>query len=220
MRNVTRALFGALAMSVSPLISASSIWINEFHYDNAGSDEGEFVELAGPVDADLTGWSLALYNGSNGAKYRSIGLAGVFADADGSGYGFLSIGAPGLQNGPDALALLDDDHAVHQFIAYENTVTAADGPAAGWISEDIGVAETAATPLGASLGLVGSGQRYEDFRWAVLGVSSPGLVNAGQSVSSVPLPGALPLFASAGLGLVALARRRTGRRANLRAVVE
>ena len=44
---------------------AAEVFVNELHYDNAGTDTGEFVELAGPAGTDLTGWSLVLYNGSS-----------------------------------------------------------------------------------------------------------------------------------------------------------
>ncbi|MBA3309516.1 MAG: hypothetical protein H0U28_05570, partial [Nocardioidaceae bacterium] len=47
---------------------ATEIFVNELHYDNAGTDAGEFIEIAGPAGADLTGWSLALYNGTTPAS--------------------------------------------------------------------------------------------------------------------------------------------------------
>ena len=85
----------------------TAIFINEFHYDNAGADEGEFVEIAGPAGTDLTGWSVVLYNGNNGAMYGTLPLSGVLADL-GQGYGTLVVPAPGIQNGsPDAIALVD-----------------------------------------------------------------------------------------------------------------
>jgi|GEM_PF-2561860 len=37
---------------------AMPIFINEFHYDNAGADVGEAVELAGLVGTNLQGWRL------------------------------------------------------------------------------------------------------------------------------------------------------------------
>ena len=43
--------------------------ISEIHYDNAGADTGEAVEVTGPAGVDLAGWSLVLYNGSGGAVY-------------------------------------------------------------------------------------------------------------------------------------------------------
>ena len=43
---------------------ASNVFINEIHYDNAGTDSGEFVEIAGLAGTDVTGWSIVLYNGN------------------------------------------------------------------------------------------------------------------------------------------------------------
>ena len=40
---------------------ASNVFINEIHYDNAGTDSGEFVEIAGLAGTDVTGWTVVLY---------------------------------------------------------------------------------------------------------------------------------------------------------------
>lgn len=48
---------------------AQEVFINEFHYDNTGTDAGEFVEIAGPAGTDLSGWYIVLYNGANGSSY-------------------------------------------------------------------------------------------------------------------------------------------------------
>jgi len=57
--------------------AATSIFINEIHYDNTGTDAGEAIEVAGPAGTDLTGWSIVLYNGSGGASYDTDALSGV-----------------------------------------------------------------------------------------------------------------------------------------------
>ena len=36
----------------------ATVFINELHYDNGGTDAGEAVEIAGPAGTDLTGWSV------------------------------------------------------------------------------------------------------------------------------------------------------------------
>ena len=51
-------------------------FFNEIHYDNDGSDIGEALEIAGPVDIDLDSWRIILYNGSNGEFYKEIPLSG------------------------------------------------------------------------------------------------------------------------------------------------
>ena len=117
-----------------------AIWINEFHYDNAGPDENELIEVAGIAGTDLEGAQLVLYNGSNGEPYRSIDLAGEIADL-GNGLGVLVFDAAGIQNGPDAIALIGSDGTLIEFLSYEGAFTATDGPAAGTTSVDIGVFE-------------------------------------------------------------------------------
>ncbi|MCA8932458.1 MAG: hypothetical protein KDA49_08305, partial [Rhodospirillaceae bacterium] len=67
----------------------STTFINEFHYDNASTDAGEFVEIAGFAGTSLVGWSLAFYNGNGGTVYGTLDLFGTFAD-DEDGYGFLT----------------------------------------------------------------------------------------------------------------------------------
>ena len=48
----------------------ATVFISEIHYDNVGADAGEAVEVFGPAGTDLTGWSIVLYNGANGACVR------------------------------------------------------------------------------------------------------------------------------------------------------
>ena len=79
-------------------LAQTTVFINEIHYDNAGADQNEGVEIAGPAGTDLTGWSIALNNGSSGAVYKTINLAGVIPD-QGSGFGTLAFFQSGIQNG-------------------------------------------------------------------------------------------------------------------------
>ena len=51
----------------------------------------------------------------------------------------------------DGFALVDGTNAVVEFLSYEGSFTAADGPAAGMTSTDIGVFESSSTPVGHSL---------------------------------------------------------------------
>ena len=71
--------------------TAAPVFINELHYDNAGTDAGEAVEIAGPSGTDLTGWSVVLYNGTGGGVYDTDALSGALADqAGGIGTSVLS----------------------------------------------------------------------------------------------------------------------------------
>ena len=177
---------GQTIVSAEPVV-----FINEFHYDNANSDVGEFIEVAGTAGLDLTGYALVLYNGSNGLVYNTIALDGAIIDDEGTGFGALAFDLPanGLQNGaPDGIALVGPDGTVLQFLSYEGTMTANDGPAAGMLSTDIGVAESGTTPIGESLQLTGTGNEAIDFTWTGPLGESRGTLNAGQSFGDAPPP--------------------------------
>lgn len=183
--------------------SHASLFINEFHYDNSGVDANEGIEITGIAGTDLTGYSLLLYNGSNGSVYDNIALEGVIEN-QGQNYGALFF-ATGLQNGPDGIALTDPDGNVLQFISYEGAFAATEGAAVGQFSVDIGLFEAPDTAPGMSLQL--TGPHPDKFEW-VVGLASSGLLNTGQGFGSpVPIPAALPLLASS-LALVGLFCRR------------
>ncbi len=172
-----------LAALCAPAVFAADVFINEIHYDNAGGDVNEGVEIAGPAGTDLTGMSLVLYNGSSSQlkPYGSEDLTGSIPNQQ-DGYGTLSFVISGIQNGaPDGFALVDSNGNVIQFISYEGSFTAGDGPAAGMTSTDIGVEEGGSTQIGESLQLVGNGSNSDDFTWQAPSVSSFGDVNAGQT---------------------------------------
>ncbi|TDF34938.1 endonuclease I [Alteromonadaceae bacterium M269] len=161
--------------------NSTEVWINELHYDNNGSDTGEFVEVAGTAGTNLSGWKLLAYNGNGGRVYKTTNLSGTISNQQ-NGFGTRSFNISGLQNGaPDGIALIDDNGSVVQFISYEGTFTATDGDANGVTSTDIGVSETSSTPVGYSLQLTGSGNRYSDFSWQSASNDSPGSRNNGQT---------------------------------------
>ena len=147
--------------------NAQSVFVNELHYDNAGTDVGEAIEIAGPAATDLGAWSIVLYNGNGGAPYNTTVLSGTLADQQG-GFGTLVVNYPtnGIQNGsPDGIALVNAGGTVVQFLSYEGTFTAVGGPADGMTSSDIGVSEASSTPVGTSLQLAGTGADATDFGW-------------------------------------------------------
>ncbi len=132
---------------------------------------------------------MVAYNGSGGAAYSTTNLSGTILDQD-NGYGTLSFSYPvnGLQNGsPDGIALVDDTNAVVQFLSYEGSFTATDGPANGMTSTDIGVSELGSEPVGQSLQMTGGpGMSDSDFTWASAGTATFGAVNTGQSFGTPP----------------------------------
>jgi hypothetical protein len=168
-----------------------TVFINEIHYDNTGTDTGEAVEIAGPAGTDLSGWRLVRYNGATptaAVVYTSPAAvetlpSGTVIPATCGGFGVVVISYPtdGLQNGSaDAIALVDGAGTVVQFLSYEGVVTAANGPAMGSTSTDIGVSETSSTLVGASLQLQGSGSVSSDFAWSGPAASTFGACNTGQ----------------------------------------
>ena len=158
----------------------AALWINELHYDNQGADTGEGVELAGTAGGNLSGYALYFYR-DDGTVYAQHELNGTLPD-QASGFGTRWIPHEGIQNGPgDGLALIDPDGVVVQFLSYEGTFTAIEGPAEGQESTDLAVIETSHTPPGYSLSLTGEGYAYEHFRWNVPAPASPGVPNPGQT---------------------------------------
>ena len=209
----------ALCLAFSSQFSlAMPQFINEFHYDNAGPDVEEYVEVAGLAGSDLSGWRLDFYNGTNGQIYSSWSLSGIIAD-EGQGWGALSFSGGGLQNGTkDGIALVDSIGTLIQFISYEGVLTGTEGAAAGVTSEDVGIQETTSTPAGLSLQLSGSGTGWQDFSWTS-DSSSFGQLNLGQNfavpaqpttvVKAVSEPSQLALFL---LGCIGLMSKRLARR--------
>lgn len=169
----------------------AEVFINEIHYDNASGDVGEAIEIAGRAGTDLSGWQLVFYNGNGGVVYGTLDLSGVIPDQD-DGYGTIGFSRSGLQNGsPDGLALVDPSGNVVQFLSYEGTMTATEGPAAGLTSDDIGVEEDGGTPAGFSLQLTGTGFIYDDFTWVSPREDNFGLVNTGQDFAPGPAAGTI-----------------------------
>jgi hypothetical protein len=70
------------------------VFINEFHYDNAGADVNEGVAVAGPAGTDLTGWKVMFYNGYGGVVYDSVVLSGTIPGQQ-NGFGTAWSVAPG-----------------------------------------------------------------------------------------------------------------------------
>ena len=160
-----------VTVTVADVAEVAPVRINEFHYDNTGGDVGEFIEIAGDVGTDLSGYSLVLYNGSNGTVYNTFNLSGILA-----GDGILALDTVGLQNGaPDGIALVGPDGTVIEFLSYEGTLTATDGPAIGQTSVDVLASESSSTPVGDSL------QLQDDGTW-VAGQNTRGLANDADPV--------------------------------------
>jgi uncharacterized protein len=190
-----------------PSLFGQTVFINEFHYDNAGIDTNERIEIAGPAGTDVTGWRIVRYNGnvpSAGVVYTSSAanpagsdtLSGSIPNTTGTGFGFITVSylTDGLQNGAnDGFALVRADNTVVQFLCYEGVMTATgpaspSNPAGGLTCTDIGQQEPGTTPVGHSLQLSGTGSVYSDFTWQAPAASTFGAANTGQTFTASGTP--------------------------------
>ena len=124
-----------------PAGPAASLWISELHYDNAGEDQGEGVEVSGPPGAALDGWTIELVNGNGGAVYATLPLSGRVPSTG-------AVWTPAVvQNGsPDGVALVGPDGVAREFLSYEGTISGTEGAVRGLTSADIGAAQAPDTP--------------------------------------------------------------------------
>ena len=130
---------GDVATAVAP----PTVYFSEIHYDNVGADADERIEITGPAGTDLSGWQVVLYNGNGGVTYNTQTLSGTIpATCGANGVVVLTYPADGIQNGsPDGMALVNGGGQVVEFLSYEGTFAATNGPALGMTAVDIGVLE-------------------------------------------------------------------------------
>lgn len=181
---------------------SQNAWINEIHYDNVGTDVNEFIEVVieNAGSYTLSNFSIVLYNGNGGLSYSTITLDQYTVGATSSNftlywYNYTANGGS-IQNGgtggsqPDGVALVYNGSVITgQFLSYEGTFMAADGPANGMTSVDIGVMEdNPVPPVGQSLQLSGSGTSYGSFAWQSPAAETPGQLNNDQTFGGAPLP--------------------------------
>jgi hypothetical protein len=172
----------------------ADVFVNEIHYDNAGADEGEFVEVVvGPgFTGELGDVSIQFYNGSNGMEDGGGHSLDTFelGETSSSGHRIFSKSISSIQNGsPDGFALIVNG-VVARFLSYEGSFTAVEGFAAGMTSVDMEVSQSTTEPAGMNaLGLVGTGGGEGDFVWQKIAAAhSPGASNSGQDFTLPGLP--------------------------------
>ncbi|MCZ2861208.1 ExeM/NucH family extracellular endonuclease [Blastococcus sp. VKM Ac-2987] len=186
-----RTALGTLAASVAVVgipafaqaAPPTTPFISELHYDNAGADVDEFVEVQFPAGSSTTGWTVELYNGSNGARYDSDSL-----EPNADGIAVVTYSGT-LQNGsPDGIALVGPAGLV-EFLSYEGVMTASNSTAAGTTSIDIGVSEAGTEPAGQSLS-----RSYDAgtdaLVWSGPAAATPGVVNSAAPGPVEPPPAA------------------------------
>ena len=199
MRLRLRPLALALLAGTLTTPAMAAVFINELHYDNSTSDSNEGIEVVATAGENLASYSIVLYNGataSAGTPYSTRPLPAGSAASCGGTVSVASLRSNNLiQNGGnDGIALVNGSGQVVQFLSYEGTVTASNGPAAGMTSTAIPVSETNATAAGTSLQLAGSGSAYGDFSWRSSAAATFGSCNNAQTFTggSAPNPGTGP----------------------------
>ncbi|MBK7341932.1 MAG: hypothetical protein IPJ06_01755 [Saprospiraceae bacterium] len=163
--------------------TVADVYINEFHYDNTGTDANEFVEVVvrNTFLSQLADLTLHLYNGSNGQTYETHILNTFTAGTNDGTFTYYSKLIPGIQNGaPDGISLSCLSNPAFQFLSYEGVMTGTNGPANGLMSTDVGVSQAGTEPLNSSIQLVG-GTWY-----SVCSANTRGLVNALPQVDIAP----------------------------------
>ena len=169
-----------LFQSVCTRVRLPEIWINEIHYDNTGTDVNEFVELAGPTGDRVNGWILYAYDGATGSPYLRMKLNGTFPNQQ-NGFGTLSFSVPGLQDGPDGIAIVTNTGLMMHFISYEGSFVGVGGPANGVLAQNLTTSEASTAAVGTSLQLGGTASNYTSFAWQNSLTATPGLRNTNQT---------------------------------------
>lgn len=114
-----------------------SVYISEVDYDGgAGSN---FVEVVAPGATDMSGYSFIIYN-KNGEIVESFSFGPPVNTVAGKNVYLFDDNDPNFPDvkNSDALALVDDQGNVIQFIAFKDPVTAAEGPANGQSATQVG----------------------------------------------------------------------------------
>jgi predicted extracellular nuclease len=184
----------SLAFAVVPTAVATAApttpFISEIHYDNASTDVDEFIEVQIPAGGSSAGLSIVLYNGGVGTTfgtYDTDAVPAVTAPAGAPAVAVVNYPVNGIQNGgPDGVALVRDG-VVLEFLSYEGTFTAPNGPAAGLTSTDIGLSE-GTEPVGQSLSRVYDSVS-DSLVWSGPATATKGAVNAGATAPVEPAPG-------------------------------
>lgn len=220
-------LYFLIATSCIALESNAAIVINEFDYDQPGTDSAEFIELFNNgTTSSLDNFSIQLINGRNSTTYRTIDLTGFNINANdyfvvcgnstlvgNCDYSFTNTNS-WLQNGaPDAIALFNDTVQIDS-VSYEGLLsTFSEG-------DPLAIKDNNADIMSISriLDGVDTENNLLDFQGSCL---TPGASNSAgisqfsntgnciSAVSAVPVPAAAWLFGSGLIGLTGFARKTT-----------
>ena len=138
--NLTVLSILAISLFATEIINCQVI--NEWDWDESGSDEGEFIEIfiPNPQPADLTQYSIVEYETTGTSAGNAQGthtLDGFTATAVSADNGTYYVLVESFEQN-DAVAFLGPGGVI-QFLHTTNQVTASNGPAATATSTGIGV---------------------------------------------------------------------------------
>jgi DNA/RNA endonuclease G (NUC1) len=189
-------------------VTSNSIFVSEIHYDNVGTDANEALEIETPAGANLAGYTLALYDGASGLTYptgiapmRIDTIAPTICPSGTRQVIVFNFPVNGLQNGgqdgvtptiPDGWAIIGPDSKPVEFMSYEGTFVATNGPASNYLSTDIGKAESAATSASQSLQRAGNGVWFGPSA-NTMGACNPATPVAPQTIIIQDRPTPLPV---------------------------
>lgn len=147
--------------------------MNEIHYDDLYSDQGEFVEFMFQVNAGISSTTIGgivFYSGATGKSTfaMSVSDATVSYDSDDPNIGYI-VWDVALGDGPDGFAIVDKCNTVLQYPSYEGSLLATEGLAKDLISDDIQYSQSGNTADGYSLQRIGIGfeQSRSDKNWVL-----------------------------------------------------
>lgn len=168
--------FLIITVFLTALSFGQSVSISEINYN---SDASPGVELMGEGVTDLYGWSLVFYQGTNEKVYLTIPLAQTLNN------NIIWIDVPGISDGfpkGAAVALIDNNGTVVEFLSYNGSFVAKNGPVAEANytspSEDIAGNNVIKTPEESLQKLV------NPIRW-IKQPSTPGFPNSNKSLGVV-----------------------------------
>ncbi|HUR11973.1 MAG TPA: hypothetical protein VM012_11415, partial [Flavitalea sp.] len=132
--------------------------ISEFHYEDVSNDADEIeqIEIFGKSGTNLSNFRIYLY-GQNGKVSSIIPLSGIIPPMItryGVTYGVLVFTIDNMDNDKTGicLAMFDGQNWNSlEWISYEGTINAKDGPADNQTSDDVGARETGSTTVASSL---------------------------------------------------------------------
>lgn len=130
-----------------------NVVINEFHYQNTGTDVNEFIEIFHNSTAPLNNpaqYEIAIYNGTT--VQESISLDQLTPTSGNGGY-FYVWEPTQLPNTLGGISVCGPG-GVADFVSYEGVITATDGCAAGEQSNDVSVSENSSAAVGSAIQLI------------------------------------------------------------------